>query len=69
MERTRGDETIRKTEVMLDYLEDGPEWLDEIEPDLFEMLIDRVALMADRQVKIRLINGMEVTEHLERTVA
>lgn len=69
MERTRGDETIRKTETMLDYLEDGPEWLEEIEPELFEMLIDRLALTADRQVKIRLINGMEVTEHLERTVA
>ena len=69
MERTRGDETIRKTETMLDYLEDGPEWLEEIEPELFEMLIDRLALTADRQVKIRLINGLEVTEPIERTVA
>lgn len=65
MERTRGDETIRKTEAMLDYLEDGQEWLDEIEPELFENLIDRVFLTADRQVKIRLINGLEVTEPLE----
>lgn len=69
MERTRGDETIRKTETMLDYLEDGPEWLEEIEPELFEMLIDRLMLTADRQVKIRLINGLEVIEPLEGTVA
>ena len=69
MERTRGDETIRKTEVMLDYLEDCPEWPEEIEPELFEMLIDRLALTSDRQVKIRLINGLEVTEPIERTVA
>lgn len=69
MERTRGDETIRKTEIMLAYLEDGPEWLEEIEPELFEMLIDRLALTSDRQVKIRLINGLEVTEPIERTVA
>ena len=33
------------------------------------MLIDRLALTADRQVKIRLINGLEVTEPIERTVA
>ena len=68
MERTRGDETIRKTETMLDYLEDGPEWLEEMERELFEMLIDRLTLTADRQVKIRLINGLEVTEPIERTV-
>ena len=68
MERTRGDETIRKTEAMLDYLEDGPEWLDEIEPELFENLIDRIFLTADRQIRIRLINGLEVTETLEKEV-
>ena len=69
MERTRGDETIRKTETMLDYLEDGPEWLDEIEPELFENLIDRIFLTANRQVRIRLINGLEVTEPLEKEAA
>ena len=68
MERTRGDETIRKTEIMLDYLEDGSEWLDEIKPELFEMLIDRLMLTADKHVKIRLINGLEITEPLERAV-
>jgi len=69
MERTRGDETIRKTETMLEYLEDGPEWLDEIEPELFEMLIDRLSITADGQVKIRLINGLELTESLRKEAA
>lgn len=68
MERTHEDETIRKTEAMLDYLEDGPEWLDEIEAELFENLIDRIFLTAGRQIKIRLINGLEVTETLEKEV-
>ena len=68
MERTHEDETIRKTEALLDYLEDGPEWLDEIEPEMFENLIDRIFLTADRQIKIRLINGLEVTEPLEKEV-
>ena len=68
MDHTKGDETIRKTEVMLDYLEDGPEWLDEIEVELFENLIDRIFLTADSQIKIRLINGLEVTETLEKEV-
>ena len=65
MERTQGDETIRKTEIMLDHLENGPEWLEEIEPEVFSMLIDRLILTEDRQVRIRLINGMEVTEIIE----
>ena len=64
VERTHGDETIRKTEAMLDYLEDAPEWLDEITPELFGTLIDRIFLTADRQVKIRLVNGLEVAEPL-----
>ena len=69
LERTSGDETIRKTEVMLDYLDDGPEWLEEIEPELFEMLINRILLTADGQVRILLINGLELVEPIERTVA
>ena len=69
MERTRGDDTIRQTEVVLDYLEDGPEWLDEVTPEVFEMLISRLALTTDGKINIRLINGLEVTERLERTVA
>ena len=69
MERVHGDETIRKTEMMLDYLEDGPEWLDEIEPELFDNLIDRLAFTEDGQVKIRLINGLELDEHIEKAVA
>ena len=64
MERTHGDETIRKTEAILDYLEDAPEWLEEITPELFGILIDRLFLTADRQVKIRLVNGLEVIEPL-----
>ena len=69
MEQTKGDETIRQTEAMLDYLEDAPAWLEEIGPDLFETLVDRLALTADGQVKIRLLNGLELVEPLERTVA
>lgn len=69
MERTRGDETIRQTEVVLDYLEEGPEWLDEVTPEVFEMLINRLSLAVDGNIRIRLINGLEITERLERTVA
>ena len=66
VERTNGDETIRQTEIMLEYLENGSEWLEDIEDTLFKALIDRLYL-ADGEVKIRLINGMEVTERIERT--
>ena len=69
MERAHGDETIRKTETMLDYLEDAPEWLDEIEPELFDNLIDRLMLTADGAVKIRLINGLELSECIKKEAA
>lgn len=69
MEQTKGDETIRQTEAMLDYLDDAPAWLEEIGSELFETLVERLALMAGGQLKIRLLNGLELVEPLERTVA
>ena len=51
---------------MLEYLEEGPEWLETIEEALFNRLIDRINLAEEDTVIIRMINGLEITEHLER---
>ena len=65
MERSGGDQQIQQTEAMLEYLDDAPEWLEEITPELFEVLVDRLFLTADGKIKIRLLNGLEVTERVE----
>ncbi len=63
LEATYGDETIQTTEAMLDYL-DGASWQDEATPELFENLVDRITVVSAEEVKIRLLNGLELAERL-----
>lgn len=53
---------------MLDYLEDAPAWQEAISEELFEMLIDKIIAVSGEQLKIRLHNGLELLEVIERTV-
>ena len=68
MEKTGEDEQIRKTEEMLEYLECGDGQLEELDPLIFTVLIERLFLTADGNVKIRLRNGLEVKESLATEV-
>ena len=68
METAEEDGQIQATEGMLDYLEESPEWLEDVDEDLFEYLIDRLVLVSAEEVKIRLLNGLELTEHMIRRV-
>jgi len=69
LESTHEDKQIRQTEDMLEYLDSPSDWLETVEPDIFAMLIDRLLLTAEGTVKIRLLNGLEVTEELRKAVA
>ena len=62
VEKSQEDEQIRKTEAILDYLEDSPEWSDTIDNELFDALIERVLLTKSKEIRIRLQNGLEVVE-------
>jgi len=68
MEAAGEDAQIQDTEIMLDYLEDGPEWLDEPRPELFESLVSRIIIVSADTLKLRLLNGLELPETIERTV-
>lgn len=68
LDSTHEDEQIRQTEDMLEYLDSSPEWLETIAPELFTLLIDRIMLTADGSVRIRLLNGLEFTEELRKSV-
>lgn len=63
LETADEDEQIQATEAMLDYL-DGAPWLDEVTPDLFENLVERVTVVSAGEVKFQLLNGPELTERL-----
>lgn len=68
LEKTGEDKQIRQTEDVLEYLENGDCWMDELDPLIFTTLIDRLFLTADGAIRIRLKNGLEVTEKLTAEV-
>ena len=68
LEKTGEDEQICRTEEMLEYLESGDGKMAELDPLLFTVLIERLFLTAEGNVRIRLWNGMEVTEALTSEV-
>ncbi len=68
LEASGEDGQIKATEAMLDYLEDGPEFLEAITEDIFETLVDKIIVVSAEQLKIRLHNGLELPETIERTV-
>ena len=53
---------------MLDCLEDGPQWLEEPSPELFEALVRRVVIVSADTLKFTLLNGLELTEHIGKAV-
>lgn len=68
LETAGEDRQIRETERMLEYLTDSPEWLDEVTSDLFRELIERITIISPTRLKFRLLNGLELSESIERMV-
>lgn len=68
LEAAGEDQQIQETERMLEYLADSPKWLDEITPDLFRELIERIIITSPTRLKFRLLNGLELSEDIERMV-
>lgn len=63
LKATYEDEQIQATEAMLDYL-DGASWMEEVTPELFENLVERITVVSAGEVKFRLLNGLELAERL-----
>lgn len=68
MASTGEDAQINATESMLDYLEGGPDYMEDLTGEFFESLISGLVVLSETQLKIKLINGLELTEIMERTV-
>ena len=62
------DQTIRQTQVLLEILETGPEFLEAFDEELFSELVAKIIVENNECLRFRLINGLELTEAIERTV-
>ena len=62
------NQTIRQTQILLETLESGPEFLDTFNEELFRELVDKIIVESNERLRFRLINGLELTESIERSV-
>ena len=62
------DRTIQQTLAITDAMESGPELLPEFDEELFSELVEKIIVENEDRLRFRLINGLELTERIERTV-
>ena len=61
------DHTLQQTRELMEILENSPDWLDAFDEDLFCELVEKLVVIDNETLRFRLINGLEVTEMIERT--
>lgn len=61
------DHTVQRTQELIDVLESGPDWLEAFDEELFSELVEKIVIEDNDTLRFRLINGLEVTEAIERT--
>ena len=62
------DQTIQRTQELIEALEAGPDFLDAFDGELFRELVDKIIVESNNCLRFRLVNGLELTEPIERTV-
>ena len=62
------NQTIQRTQELLEALEAGPDFLDAFDGELFRELVDKIIVESNDRLRFRLVNGLELTEPIERTV-
>ena len=65
--RSEEDHTIQRTQDLLDYLRSGPDTLSFFDEALFSELVEKIIVTDNETLRFRLINGLELTETIERT--
>lgn len=65
--RSEEDHTIQRTQDLLDYLRSGPDTLSFFDEALFSELVEKIIVTDNETLRFRLINGLELTESIERT--
>ena len=52
---------------LMDALEDGPDFLDSFDAELFDALVEKIIVDSNERLRFRLKNGLELPEQIERT--
>lgn len=63
-----GDDTIAKTQELMEIIETGPDFLEEFDEELFGELVEKIIVESNECLRFQLKNGLELTEKIERTV-
>lgn len=61
------DHAIQRTQELMDVLKSGPDWPETFDEELFGALVEKIVVEDNETLRFRLINGLEVTEPIERT--
>ena len=64
---TDSDDLVDRTRDLMDTLEDGPDFLDSFDAELFDALVDKIIVDSNERLRFRLKNSLELTEQIERT--
>ncbi len=62
------DEIISDSNKLLELLDSMPMYLEESNRDLFLSIIRRIIVISETEIKFILVNGIHLTENIERTV-
>ena len=68
MEQDHTGAAVASLEALDAALQSGPEWLDDMDADLFDEIVDKVTVLSPEQIRIRLACGLELTENIQRMV-
>lgn len=60
------DGAIQATRETIDHLENTPRFITEVPPEVFETVVEKIILLSAEQIKVRLRNGLELTETIGR---
>ena len=64
---TDSDDLADRTRDLMDALEDGPDFFDSFDAELFDALVEKIIVDSNECLRFRLKNGLELTEQIERT--
>lgn len=62
------DDVITRTRELMEIIDDGPDFLETFDEELFGELIDKIIVENNTLLRFRLRNGLELAEPIERTV-
>ena len=60
------DQTLQQTQELLEVLGSGPDFLNTFDGELFHEFVEKIIVENGQRLRFRLINGLELTETIEK---